>query len=177
MEEGLFPHSRASEDEAELEEERRLCYVGITRARSRLVLTSAARRRVFGDYQGTQPSRFLEEIPPDLVEQEFSTYSSPYAAPRGGWDYRPNPYGRGGRPGGRGNRVREAVETFDYAHEDQSVPSGLAPGRKVKHGQFGVGTVMSVEELDDDTKLVVRFASVGTKTLRAKYAKLELTAG
>jgi DNA helicase-2/ATP-dependent DNA helicase PcrA len=177
MEEGLFPHSRASEDEAELEEERRLCYVGITRARSRLVLTSAARRRVFGDYQGTQPSRFLEEIPPDLVEQEFSTYSSPYAAPRGGWDYRPNPYGRPGRPGGRGHRVREEAKTFDYAHEDQSVPSGLAPGRKVKHGQFGVGMVMSVEELDDDTKLVVRFASVGTKTLRAKYAKLELVGG
>jgi DNA helicase-2/ATP-dependent DNA helicase PcrA len=176
MEEGLFPHSRASEDEAELEEERRLCYVGITRARSRLVLTSAARRRVFGDYQGTQPSRFLDEIPPDLVEQEFSTYSSPYAAPRGGWDYRANPYGRGGGrgSGGRGGRVREAPDPFDYAHEDQSVPHGLAPGRKVKHGQFGVGTVMSVEELDDDMKLVVRFTSVGTKTLRAKYAKLEL---
>ena len=88
LEEGLFPHSRAAEDEAELEEERRLCYVGITRARTRLVLTSAARRRVFGDYQGTQPSRFLDEIPADLVEQEFSTYSSPYAAPRGGWEYR-----------------------------------------------------------------------------------------
>jgi DNA helicase-2/ATP-dependent DNA helicase PcrA len=177
MEEGLFPHSRAAEDEAELEEERRLCYVGITRARSRLVLTSAARRRVFGDYQGTQPSRFLEEIPSDLVEQEFSAYSSPYAAPRGGWDYRPNPYGRGGsgrHSGGRGNRMREDADAFDYAHEDQSVPGGLAPGRKVKHGQFGVGTVMSVEELDDDIKLVVRFASVGTKTLRAKYAKLEL---
>ena len=173
MEEGLFPHSRASQDEAELEEERRLCYVGITRARSRLVLTSAARRRVFGDYQGTQPSRFLEEIPPDLVEQEFSTLSSPYAATRGGWDYRPNPYGRGRRPG-RGGRAREDVDTFDYAREDQSAPAGLAPGRKVKHGQFGVGTVMSVEELDDDTKLVVRFSSVGTKTLRAKYAKLEL---
>ena len=110
LEEGLFPHSRASEDEAELEEERRLCYVGITRARSRLVLTSAARRRVFGDYQGTQPSRFLDEIPPDLVEQEFSTYSSPYAAharrlgiPR--QPVRPRRLGRG--YGARGNRVQE----------------------------------------------------------------------
>jgi DNA helicase II / ATP-dependent DNA helicase PcrA len=180
MEEGLFPHSRAAEDESELEEERRLCYVGITRARSRLVLTGAARRRVYGDYQGTQPSRFLEEIPPDLLEQEFATYSSPYAAPRGGWEYRANPYGRGGSGGfrsqGRGGRAREEP-VFDYAQEDQSVPTGLAPGRKVKHGQFGVGTVMSVEALDDDTKLVVRFASVGTKTLRAKYAKLELVAG
>jgi DNA helicase-2/ATP-dependent DNA helicase PcrA len=175
LEEGLFPHSRSAEDEAELEEERRLCYVGITRARTKLVLTSAARRRVFGDYQSTQPSRFLDEIPPDLVEQEFSSYTSPYAAPRGGWEYKPNPYGRGGQRsgGGRDTRARED-NVFDYSQEDQSVPGGLAPGRKVKHGQFGVGTVMSVEELDDDMKLVVRFTSVGTKTLRAKYAKLEL---
>jgi DNA helicase-2/ATP-dependent DNA helicase PcrA len=170
MEEGLFPHSRAAEDEDELEEERRLCYVGITRARTRLVLTSAARRRVFGDYQGTQPSRFLDEIPPDLIEQEFSTYSSPYAAPRRGWDYKPNPY-RGGGRGGRGGMFREEPAAFEYSQEP---PSGLAAGKKVRHGQFGVGTVMSVEELDDDTKLVVRFASVGTKTLRAKYAKLEM---
>ena len=169
LEEGLFPHSRASEDEAELEEERRLCYVGITRARSRLVLTSAARRRVFGDYQGTQPSRFLAEIPADLVEQEFSTYSSPYAAPRGGWEYRANPYGRSGS---RTPKVRE--DEFEYAQHDPSANASLRPGRKVRHGQFGVGTVVSVEELDDDMKLVVKFASVGQKTLRAKYAKLEL---
>ena len=172
LEEGLFPHSRASEDEADLEEERRLCYVGITRARTRLVLTSAARRRVFGDYQGTQPSRFLEEIPPDLMEQEFSTYSSPYAAPRGGWDYKPNPYRGGGRGGrGGGGMFREEPAAFEYSQEP---PSGLAPGKKVRHGQFGLGTVLSVEELDDDMKLVVRFTTVGTKTLRAKYAKLEM---
>jgi DNA helicase II / ATP-dependent DNA helicase PcrA len=174
LEEGLFPHSRASEDEAELEEERRLCYVGITRARTRLVLTSAARRRHFGDYQATQPSRFLEEIPPDLLQQEFSTYSSPYAATRGGWDYRPNPYGRGrGSAAGRG-RVKEDPAPFDESEEDQSAYGGLAPGRKVRHGQFGLGTVLSVEELDDDMKLVVKFTTVGTKTLRAKYAKLEM---
>jgi DNA helicase-2/ATP-dependent DNA helicase PcrA len=172
LEEGLFPHSRSAEDEAELEEERRLCYVGMTRARSRLVLTSAARRRVFGDYQATQPSRFLEEIPADLIEQEFSTCSSPYAGTRGGWEYKANPYGRG--RGGRSPRAREETTMFDYAQEDQSVPGGLAPGRKVRHGQFGVGTVVSVEELNDDMKLVVRFVSVGTKTLRARYAKLEL---
>jgi len=143
--------------------------VGITRARTRLVLTSAARRRVFGDYQGTQPSRFLDEIPADLVEQEFSTYSSPYAAPRGGWEYRANPYGRSGS---RTPKVRE--DEFEYAQHDPSSHATLRPGRKVRHGQFGVGTVVSVEELDDDMKLVVKFASVGQKTLRAKYAKLEL---
>jgi DNA helicase-2/ATP-dependent DNA helicase PcrA len=175
LEEGLFPHSRASEDEAELEEERRLCYVGITRARTKLVLTSAARRRHFGDYQATQPSRFLEEIPPDLLEQEFSTYSSPYASTRGGWDYRPNPYGRGARGGYAGrDRVKEEPAPFDVAHEDQSAFGGLSAGRKVRHGQFGLGTVLSVEELDDDMKLVVKFTTVGTKTLRAKYAKLEM---
>jgi DNA helicase-2/ATP-dependent DNA helicase PcrA len=175
LEEGLFPHSRASEDEAELEEERRLCYVGITRARSKLVVTSAARRRHFGDYQATQPSRFLEEIPPDLLEQEFSTYSSPYASTRGGWDYRPNPYGRGGRSGysGRG-RVKEEPAPFDVSQEDQSAHGGLSAGRQVRHGQFGLGIVLSVEELDDDMKLVVKFTTVGTKTLRAKYAKLEM---
>ena len=69
LEEGLFPHSRASDDEADLEEERRLCYVGITRAQRRLVLTSAARRRVFGDYQSTDPSRFIDEIPAELLEE------------------------------------------------------------------------------------------------------------
>jgi DNA helicase-2/ATP-dependent DNA helicase PcrA len=175
MEEGLFPHSRSAEDEAELEEERRLCYVGITRARSRLVLTSAARRRVFGDYQGTQPSRFLDEIPPDLMEQEFSSYSSPYSTPRtgGSWEYRSNPYAKGGRSG-RGSRVREEVEPFAYESEDQSISGGLRSGAKVRHGQFGLGTVLSVEQLDDDMKVVVRFNSIGTKTLRAKYAKLEM---
>ncbi len=171
LEEGLFPHSRSAESEEELEEERRLCYVAITRARSRLVLTSAARRRVFGDYQATQPSRFLDEIPSDLVEQEYPSYTSSYASR--GWEYRANPYARG-RSGRGGPRVREQTESFAYEHEDQSVPSGLRSGAKVRHGQFGVGTVISVEELDDDLKVIVRFASVGTKTLRARYAKLEM---
>ena len=69
LEEGLFPHSRSAEDEDELEEERRLCYVGMTRARQRLVLTGAARRRVFGEYQSTEPSRFLDEVPAELMER------------------------------------------------------------------------------------------------------------
>ena len=69
LEEGLFPHARAGEDEEDIEEERRLCYVGMTRAQSNLVLTSAARRRVFGEYQSTEPSRFLDEIPAELVER------------------------------------------------------------------------------------------------------------
>ena len=95
LEEGLFPHSRSVDDEAELEEERRLCYVGITRAQRRLVLTSAARRRVYGDYQSTEPSRFIDEIPPQLMETVPSAMSfgsaQGYAA-RGG----ERPWGSGG---------------------------------------------------------------------------------
>jgi DNA helicase-2/ATP-dependent DNA helicase PcrA len=70
--------------------------------------------------------------------------------------------------------VREEPAVYAYEDEDQSVPAGLKPGLRVRHPQFGVGTVVSVEPLDDDTKLVVRFNSVGQKTLRARYAKLEV---
>ncbi len=167
LEEGLFPHSRSTDDEAELEEERRLCYVGITRAQRRLVLTSAARRRVFGEYQSTDPSRFIEEIPAELVEEVPSTFLSPQSSFS---QFRANPYGRGF--GYRG-RVKEDQE-YSYADEDQSVPSGLRPGVRVKHPQFGIGTVLAVEQLADDIKLLVRFNTVGQKTLRAKYAKLEM---
>src|SRR6185436_10356031 len=177
LEEGLFPHSRSRDDEAELEEERRLCYVGITRARKQLVLTSAARRRVFGEYQNTEASRFIDEIPQDLIEQEQS-YSQPRYSSGTDWSYRPNPYGRGG--GGRGgypSRRREgedgakvATQNFRYEEEDQT--PGFRPGARVNHAQFGPGTVVSVEDIEDDQKLVVKFVSVGTKTLRARYAKL-----
>jgi DNA helicase-2/ATP-dependent DNA helicase PcrA len=175
LEEGLFPHSRSVDDDAELEEERRLCYVGLTRAERQIVLTSAARRRVFGDYQSTEPSRFLDEIPPELIDEVPSAaYSS--AASYGGRQTRDGGYGYGS--GGSFDRFRrqerrEPAPSYAYEDEDQSSPAGLKAGLRVRHAQFGVGTVVSVEPLDDDTKLVVRFAAVGTKTLRAKYAKLE----
>jgi DNA helicase-2/ATP-dependent DNA helicase PcrA len=168
LEEGLFPHSRSADDEAELEEERRLCYVGITRAERRLVLTSASRRRLFGDYQGTQPSRFIEEIPAELIEEIPSTFVTPQNSFS---QFRATPYGKGGSYRGR---VKEEQPSYDYAGEDQSSPAGLRPGLRVRHAQFGVGTILTVEPLDDDTKLVVRFNSVGQKTLRAKFAKLEV---
>jgi DNA helicase II / ATP-dependent DNA helicase PcrA len=170
LEEGLFPHSRANEDDDDIEEERRLCYVGMTRAQSNLVLTSAARRRVFGEYQATEPSRFLDELPAELVERIAPAWTSAY---QGGfshshYDFRTNPYARKGR-----GRVRENEAAYDYASEDQSV-GGLSPGMRVRHPHFGIGTVMSVEEHNDDLKVTVRFASVGVKKLLSKYAKLEL---
>jgi len=165
LEEGLFPHSRSADDEAELEEERRLFYVGITRAERRLVLTSAARRRVFGDYQSMECSRFVEEIPPALLEEAAALYAQPTVpAPRNASYYR-----------GPARPSRDAAPPAPrYEDEDQSSPDGLRVGLRVRHPQFGPGTVMAVEPLGDDTKLVVRFALVGQKTLRSKYAKLEL---
>ena len=167
LEEGLFPHSRSTDEEAELEEERRLCYVGITRAQRRLVITSAARRRLFGEYQSTEPSRFVDEIPRELIEEVPSaSYASPYQSSL-------TPFGRGAY-GRRGRQVREEPAPYAYEDEDQSAANGLRPGVRVRHPTFGEGTVISVEPLDDDTKLVVRFTSVGRKTLRAKFAKLEV---
>jgi len=170
LEEGLFPHSRSSDDVEELEEERRLCYVGMTRARSKLVLTGAARRRVFGEYQSSEPSRFIDEVPSELVDRVAPSYSSPYQGNFAHYEFRTNPYGRGGR---RGTRAREEEAAYAYEDEDQSTGLALKLGMKVRHPQFGVGTVLSIEALDDDTKLVVRFTAIGQKTLRAKYAKLE----
>jgi DNA helicase-2/ATP-dependent DNA helicase PcrA len=172
LEEGLFPHARSRDDEEELEEERRLCYVGMTRARAQLVLTGAARRRIFGEYQSSEPSRFIDEVPADLLDRVAPTYS---ASARQGhfahYEFRTNPYGHGGK---RGSRVREEPAPYAYEDEDQSTGLALRPGMKVRHLQFGVGTVISVEALDDDTKLVVRFADIGQKTLRAKFARLEM---
>jgi DNA helicase-2/ATP-dependent DNA helicase PcrA len=88
------------------------------------------------------------------------------------YTFKTNPYGRGGRGGGA-DRVKESSPAYAYEDEDQSTGMSLKPGMKVRHAQFGIGTVLSVEALDDDTKLVVRFTNVGTKTLRAKFARLE----
>jgi DNA helicase-2/ATP-dependent DNA helicase PcrA len=171
LEEGLFPHSRSTDDQEELEEERRLCYVGMTRARARLVLTGAARRRIFGEYQSSEPSRFIDEVPAELVDRILPSPPSPYdrSYQSNFYEFRTNPYGRGRR----GGRIREEDATYAYEDEDQSSGMALRPGMRVRHPQFGVGSVVSVEALDDDTKLVVRFAAVGQKTLRAKYARLE----
>ncbi|MES1256003.1 MAG: UvrD-helicase domain-containing protein [Acidobacteriota bacterium] len=170
LEEGLFPHARSREDDEELEEERRLCYVGMTRARVRLVLTGAARRRIFGEYQSSEPSRFIDEVPAELLERVTPTYaSSQRQTGYGHYESRPNPYGRQ-----RSAPTRDPAPTYAYEDEDQSTGLSLRPGARVRHPQFGVGNVISVAAVTDDVKLVVRFSVAGLKTLRAKYARLEL---
>jgi DNA helicase-2/ATP-dependent DNA helicase PcrA len=198
LEEGLFPHSRANEDEADLEEERRLCYVGITRAEKRLFLSSASRRRVYGEYQPTEPSRFLDEIPKELVE-EIEAPSAAYASrrqpffemrvnpygrrPSSDWDERPSRGGisapsRGGArrgPGSEESAPPARARTFRPEDEDQSASTnaGYKAGLRVRHPLFGVGTIIAVEGGDADTKLTVRFASVGQKKLVARFANLQ----
>jgi len=170
MEEGLFPHSRSAEDEEEVEEERRLCYVCLTRARERLVLTGAARRRVFGEYQSTEPSRFLEEIPEHLMDR-----IEPVAPPRWmnqGYELR-NPYARRYGAKNRAGDGGEAGSSYSYETEDQSTAGTIRAGMRVRHRQFGVGTIVAVEDQGDDVKVTVRFPAVGTKKLLVKYAGLE----
>ena len=115
------------------------------------------------------PSRFVDEIPAELIEEvpsslSFLTPQPSFAqfrdARRGGGSYR--------------GRVREEPVVYAYEDEDQSLPGEMKHGAQVRHPKFGVGTILSVEPLDDDTKLVVRFLSVGQKTLRARFAKLEM---
>jgi DNA helicase-2/ATP-dependent DNA helicase PcrA len=132
------------------------------------VLTGAARRRVFGEYKSSEPSRFIDEVPAELVDREMPTFAPSYQSKFGHYEFKTNPYGHG-----RGNKVKEATPTYSYEDEDQSTGMALKLGMKVRHPQFGIGTVLSVERLEDDTKLVVRFNTVGTKTLRAKFARLE----
>ncbi|MBA2303026.1 MAG: UvrD-helicase domain-containing protein [Acidobacteria bacterium] len=174
LEEGLFPHSRSADNEDEIEEERRLCYVGLTRAERKLILTSAARRRVFGEYQSTEPSRFLDEIPAELIERIAPAVGSHYGGSFGHqhYEFRTNPYGRGGKGRG-GGRTREEAPAYAYADEDQSAGT-LRAGMRVRHPQFGVGNVIAVEDHADDVKVTVRFNTVGVKKLLSKFAKLEL---
>lgn len=159
MEEGLFPHSRAL-DEQNLEEERRLCYVGVTRAMERLYLSRAESRSLYGRSGHNLPSRFLEEIPERLVEKRHSSPSSKdTSSPRSRREKR----SRGVRAEGRW-----AVRTGEKAAPE---PSGYSVGDKVVHAKFGRGVVLGVE---DGGAVKVFFESSGEqKKLLVDYAPLK----
>jgi DNA helicase-2/ATP-dependent DNA helicase PcrA len=129
---------------------------------------------VFGEYQATEPSRFLDEIPSELMEKITPAVPAAYGTfAHQHYEFRTNPYGRGGRGRG-GGRWREESPTYDYENEDQSAGgSAVRPGMRVRHAQFGVGNVIAVEAHTDDIKVTVRFNTVGVKKLLAKFAKLE----
>jgi len=189
MEDGLFPHALSCNSPEDLEEERRLCYVGITRARRRLFLTWTPFRRSFGrDRDGPAlPSRFLGEMPPELVEgpelksdyayEEDEEYET---VPR---ELRRGSPRRDGEPRGSKTEGEEAPSTIAELRaylEQQRAASAQADagaafkaGTRVRHAQFGDGIILKRERSGNDMKLTITFSRVGRKTLIERYAKLE----
>jgi len=183
MEEGISPHSRALNEEKGIEEERRLVYVGMTRARKSLTLTRAVYRRVFGNEQqlrASLPSRFLAEIPSELVETVRGSMAEIGQTRR----YEPDP------------EYSYSSEEFLRRVRGQSVPPSAARrspgssayarpaarrgadanpllGQKVRHPNYGVGTIVAVEGDDEDRRLSVSFPGRGTKKFVERYAQLE----
>lgn len=144
VEEGLFPHQMSSEDPDRLAEERRLCYVGLTRAMRELYLTHAESRRLYGKENFNPPSRFLREIPAECLEEIRA---------RAGFS----------RPlGGPSTPIRETQA------------NGINLGDRVLHPKFGEGTVLHFEGNGPNARLQINFAGVGTKWLVSQYARLEL---
>jgi DNA helicase II / ATP-dependent DNA helicase PcrA len=151
MEDGLFPHQRSLNDLESLEEERRLCYVGITRAMRTLYLTYAEQRRLHGVDSYNAPSRFIQELPPKLVEEvrpriRIAAADGAHGRHEPGW-----------RP-----------------PQEASSSSGIRLGSRVRHGKFGDGVVLSLEGQGPHARVHVNFERQGAKWLMLSYANLEV---
>ena len=153
MEEGLFPHQRSIDDPGQLEEERRLCYVGVTRAKRQLILSYAEARRMHGMDYYPQPSRFIREIPAELIEEVRLRASI-------------------SRPMFRPEQAPERSSLFD----DGGGPSGsdFRLGQRVEHPKFGEGVVLTYEGQGQHARVQVNFESVGAKWLVVAYANLSI---
>ena len=163
MEEGVFPHARAFIDVAELEEERRLCYVGMTRAKARLYLSAALRRQLYGNENYNLPSRFLDEVPPELMLRIEPALASARRQLRE-WDAEDEALSAKGRreDGGRAGHL-----------DDEGFVDFLSVGARVRHPDWGVGVIRERIGEGEDLKVVVSFAGVGRKKLAARFAPLE----
>ncbi|MGD6900010.1 DNA helicase PcrA [Bacillus infantis] len=165
LEEGVFPHSRSLMEEAEMEEERRLAYVGITRAEEELYITNAQMRTLFGRTNMNPPSRFIQEIPADLIEgiEPKKASPSPFGSPAGG------------RPlssSAPRQAMRKAV-VKPAAASTGGDALGWQVGDKAVHGKWGTGTVVSVKGQGEGTELDIAFPSpTGIKRLLAKFAPI-----
>ncbi len=162
MEEGVFPHARAFTDVAELEEERRLCYVGMTRAKTRLYLSAAVRRQIYGNENYNLPSRFLDEVPPELllrIEPTLAPARSRFREREEEEERRAVPSRRNGR--------------WEAVSEGEGFVDFLQVGARVRHPDWGVGVIRERIGDGEDLKVVVSFAGVGRKKLAAKFAPLE----
>jgi len=183
LEDGLFPSLRerdGTSEDAALEEERRLAYVAITRAREKLVLTHARTRRVWGEIRMNGPSRFLDDLPPGCLAGPPVRSRAPQTpnAPRvidGNWAGRGDRRGARGSMGSRGRDELDQRTEYDdepvfRVGEDDRQPSGGFPiGSTVKHGTLGPGRVVSVSGTGKDQKVVVDFGPLGQKTVIARF--------
>ena len=196
-EEGIFPHSRALTEPAEMEEERRLAYVGITRAMKRLYMSHAWSRQLFGSTQYNPPSRFFDEIPETLIESTGnitgrSTYGRQSYRRRDAGD--PPPYRRGVGSGGGGRDINADIldaKADQEAHRDRVVeaairsgsrpaaaPSnsqelGLRVGDDVEHPAFGAGVIIDISGTGEKAEATINFPGVGTKHLALAWAPLK----
>ena len=156
MEEGIFPHSRSMDSKPELEEERRLCYVGITRAKSHLHLSSARVRTVFGDTRWSELSRFIAEVPPELID--MGVKAKPTV-----------------KPPTRGNLLDHFSDdepSYDPVFTDDSEETdAFFPGARVEHATFGIGQVVSSDGQGQRRKLTVQFPDVGRKVIVARFVQ------
>lgn len=168
MEEGIFPSSRSTADAESLEEERRLAYVGITRAKKRLTLLSARRRLLFGQTMSGRESRFLAEIPAGLLERSGQANASKAAppAPGGGARRRPAPAQQQGFGFGAAAGMPKQAPA--------QAGSPVRPGDRVRHRVFGEGDVLSVTPMGGDQLVEIKFQKVGVKKIMAAYAKLSV---
>jgi DNA helicase-2/ATP-dependent DNA helicase PcrA len=182
LEEGIFPHQRSIDDDAAIEEERRLCYVAVTRAMKRLFLCRARRRRLAGQELGGVPSRFLKDIPPECAEAIIMPRPAYYdvetdaAGPWGGsWsrsvDTRPRaappPSFAASRP-----KKPSAPGEITVHYDDGDAGSdelGLRIGAKLSHPRFGVGEVRAWQGSGADLKVTIRFPAAGVKTILARF--------
>jgi DNA helicase-2/ATP-dependent DNA helicase PcrA len=153
MEEGVFPHARSLTDDDELEEERRLCYVGMTRAKARLFLSAALSRRLYNSDAYNLPSRFLDEVPEHLVERVD------------------------GLGGGRETRAESREprrESVGVRYEPvEPFVDHLQVGTRVRHPDWGIGTIKERIGEGEDLKIVVTFAGIGRKKLAPQFVHLE----
>ena len=185
LEEGIFPGNQSLYSDEDLEEERRLAYVGITRAREKLYLVNARQRMLYGRTDRNMPSRFLREIPSNITEDKtvskvsrtydfgggYSTnkgYSSGFGSPS-----KPHKYGKS-TPIGSAHQSSSAAHQFGQVQPKmQASDVAYSVGDTVRHKAFGTGVILSQTPMGNDTLLEVAFDRAGTKKLMAKFAKLE----
>ncbi len=168
MEEGLLPHSRSIDSEDQLEEERRLCYVGMTRAEKRLYLTRAFHRTVFGSSQAGHASRFLRDIPPELITSGGGVSASNGGTTRKSFADKP-----GERKRSSWNEWQAPTPVINRNQPATSRPT-LEVGDSVRHNSFGDGVVTGVEVTVSDTEVTIEFeGGVGVKRLLLSFAPIE----